>query len=162
VILGNDDWPWSCTACIEEISMIPDHSSHAPSVDGGAPWLALEHARLDARLAAAFVQATAGKNEDARQELQAFRAELGLHLAEAEDRLFARLEAWSERALLLERLQWRAHVRDVQDLASLIARELRMPADSPLAELFTALRHALRRQRNNEARMLSLPERGPT
>ena len=141
--------------------MSSDAMSEARTWDG---WLAREHNRLDARLAGVFIQSIWGAASDTRRELSTYRGELQAHLKDAERRFFAGLESLDERTVAMERLEWKAHVRDLQQVLSQVERELRSSSRT-VYETFATLRRGLRRHRAHEDRLLqlvSLPRRART
>jgi hypothetical protein len=92
--------------------------------------------------------------ESAREEFEAYRAELDTHLRESERHLFAGLSALDEREQALQRIEWNTHVRDLQRIARAVERELMTPGDSVLYESFGMLRRAMRRHCSQDERLL--------
>jgi hypothetical protein len=118
-------------------------------------WLAGEHQKLDARLASVFMHTIWGAVPETRRELSAYRSALTTHLRRAERRFFAGLAGFDERTVAMERLEWKAHVHDLQGVLAGLERELRA-ASAALYDGFGTLRRALRRQRSHEARLMEL------
>lgn len=118
-------------------------------------WLIRSHNRLDARLAALLIHACSGARDEASNDFEAYRAELENHLQEAEQRLLVRLSTLGARERVLERLEWKAGLRDLQGIVQAIERELASHRSNAY-EMIAALRHALRRQRRQENRLLQL------
>ena len=115
-----------------------------------------QHNSLDARLSTVFLHAAWGAMDSARREFEFFRTDLDAHLHESERELFASLVALDERELALERVEWRAHVRDLQRVALAVERELTAPSDTVLYESFGVLRREIRRHCNHDERLQRL------
>lgn len=120
-----------------------------------AVWMSREHSRLDARLASAFLQTVWGSGPEARREFAAYRNEMSAHLKEGERRFFSALGPLDERTRTIERFEWKAHTRDIQEALAAVQRELRGPS-AHRYEAFAALRRAMRRHRRHEQHLLQL------
>jgi hypothetical protein len=121
-----------------------------PSDDEG--WLALEHNWLDARLAAAFMKAASGEIDEACHELAAYRAESLEHLQRAQQYVFCADDGRDDRTGEEQR-EWAAHARELQEAARAV--ELAVAGRGRTAWVAVeALRRAVRRHREDEARLL--------
>jgi len=118
-------------------------------------WISREHDRLDAGLAATFLETVWGSVASARREFGAYRHALVAHLKESERRLFSAIASLDERTRALERLEWRAHTRDLRQACTSILRELGTPSYGR-SIAFAGLRCALRRHRRHQQHLLKL------
>ena len=119
-------------------------------------WIIRSHNHLDARLAALLIHVCSGALGEAKQDFAMYRSELDEHLSEAERRLLTRPSALGERELVLERIEWKGAARDLQRILQAVERDLEHANPSNAYEMIAALRHAIRRHRRQENRLLQL------
>ena len=124
-----------------------------------AAWMVREHNRLDARLASTFLKTVWGSAFEARREFGAYSQELAAHIDEGERRFFSAIAPLDERTRAMERFEWKAHTRDVQQAILAVQRELRRSTVSRY-EAFAVLRRALRRHRRHEEHLLQIAGAG--